>query len=433
MEKAESIYGFNDWKEITPDRHHDWINQRSEEVYAFYPIGSQEAKKGILDDSIFKLFSKGVKTARDAHLYNYSREACAKNARRMTETYLAALADLEQNPDLTPEEAARRHNTNIKWDDALRANLQRGINTSFDECYIHEFAYRPFVATNCYADNTFVNSKYLMNQIFPHNDDENTTICVTGMGSAKTFSALITNTIPDLHFIDTTQCFPRWHYPKPSNDQDEANELPGIDGEADCIDNISDTALHAFQEQYSAEITKDDIFDYVYGIFHAKHYRDEFANNLAKQLPRIPFAPDFDVFAEAGNALATLHLGYKTCEEYPLQLVYQHEGEPQSEHFKLDNRGMRFGEGTNNTELIINEHITLAGIPEEAHQYVVNGRTPLEWFIDQYKIQTKNGIVNDPNGWFANPEDLVRAIKRIVYMSVESVRIIDSLSSQPIL
>ena len=107
--------------------------------------------------------------------------------------------------------------------------------------------------------------------------------------------------------------------------------------------------------------------------------------------------------------------------------------EVNSEHFKLDNRGMRFGEGTNNTELIINEHVILTGIPEEAHQYVVNGRTPLEWFIDQYKIQTKQGIVNDPNGWFANPEDLVRAIKRIVYMSVESARIIDSLSSQPIL
>ena len=432
MEKAESIYGLNDWKEITPDRHHDWINQRREEFYAFYPMASEDTRRRNADNSVFKLYSNGYKTGRDAYIYNVSRDACAENARRMSETYLAALAALEQNPDLTAEEAARQHNANIKWDEDLMKKLHRRIRPEFEDDYIHLVAYRPFVARNCYGDNTFAQRRSQMHEIFPDQASDNRVICVPGIGSKQRFSALITDRILDFGINEAAQCFPRWHYPTPNDEQDD-NGIPGIGDNQDCIDNISDTALNAFQEQYGDKITKDDIFDYVYGIFHAKSYIDEFANNLVKQLPRIPFAPAFDVFAEAGNALAALHLGYETCEEYPLQLVYQHEGAPQSEHFKLDKRGMRFGEGTNNTELIINEHITLAGIPEEAHRYLVNGRTPLEWYIDLYKIQTKQGIVNDPNGWFANPEDLVRAIKRIVYMSVESAWIIDSLSSQPIL
>ena len=91
---------------------------------------------------------------------------------------------------------------------------------------------------------------------------------------------------------------------------------------------------------------------------------------------------------------------------------------------------MRFA--NDKTTLIINEHVSLSGIPEEAHRYVVNGRTPLEWFIDRYQIKEDkdSGILNDPNGWFANPRDLVTAIERIVYVSVESTRIIEGLPSQ---
>ena len=395
---AESIYGFNDWEEITPDRHHDWINQRREEFYAFYPMGSEEAKNNRADNTVFRSFSNGYQTVKDAYIYNFSRSDCANNARHMIQEHAA-----------------------------------EGETIEFQDDHIRQVLYRPFVPMFCYANYTFAHRKGQIDTIFPNNLSENRVICTPGIGTKKNFYVLMTNVMPDLGFNEVGPCFPRYYYPKPSDDQDEIDELPGIDGEPNRIDNILDVALNVFQEQHGDEITKDDIFDYVYGFLHLNCYRKEFANNLSKQIPRIPFAPDFDVFAEAGNALAALHLGYETCEEYPLQLVYQHDGEVQPEHFKLDCRGMRFGEGTNNSELIINEHVSLVGIPEEAHQYVVNGRTPLEWFIDQYKIQTKSGIVNDPNGWFANPEDLVRAIKRIVYMSVESTRIIDSLSSQPIL
>ena len=167
------------------------------------------------------------------------------------------------------------------------------------------------------------------------------------------------------------------------------------------------------------------IFDYVYGVLHSPSYREQFANDLSKELPRIPFAPDFHTFAEAGKALATLHLGYETCEQYPLSLVFAHDGEPQSHHFRLTEKAMRFATPAKTT-LIINEHVSLTGIPQAAHRYVVNGRTPLEWFIDRYKIKRdkESGIVNDPNGWFEDPRGLITAIKRIVYVSVKSTRII---------
>jgi len=306
-------------------------------------------------------------------------------------------------------------------------NLKRQKKTEFEENYIRKVAYRPFIATNCYADYTFISIKGLVDRIFPDPSNENRVICLPNRGARVPFSVLSTDTMLDLKFFDSgSQCLPRWRYPQSTKaDQLMDEEIP------ERIDNIPDTALRAFREHYADDtITKDDIFDYVYGILHAPSYREEFANDLSKTLPRIPYAPDFYAFAEAGAVLASLHLNYETCEQYPLELVCAHAGEPQPHHFQLGTRAIRFA--NEKTTLIINEHIRLSGIPEEAHRYVVNGRTPLEWFVDRYKItQDKDsGIVNDPNGWFENPRDLVTAIERIVHVSVESTRIIEGLPSE---
>ena len=153
-------------------------------------------------------------------------------------------------------------------------------------------------------------------------------------------------------------------------------------------------------------------------------------------IPRIPFAPDFRAFAEAGQLLADLHLNYETCEQYPDLKVEPISPsllwEERPEHFLLGTRAMRFADKNTRDTLIINEHVQLTGIPKEAHRYVVNGRTPLEWFIDRYRIKTdsQSGIINDPNGWFENPRDLITAIARIVYVSVESTKIIENLPIQ---
>ena len=197
------------------------------------------------------------------------------------------------------------------------------------------------------------------------------------------------------------------------------------------IDNITDTALRMFRVRYGDRtITKDGIFDYVYGVLHAPAYRERFANDLSKELPRIPFAPDFRAFEGAGRELAALHLGYETGTKYPLTVAFAGEGEPDDAHFRIGTKKMRFVDA-DRTVLSVNEHIRLGNIPAEAHDYQVNGRTPLEWFIDRYWIKTdkKSGIVNDPNGWFDNPRDLIAVFRRIVHVSVETVRIVASLPS----
>ena len=437
LQEAVSMKGFCDWQPIIPDIHYDWIDQRSEAFAEFYPLGSQDARAGNVDDAIFGLYSQGVKTNRDAYIYNFTRDTCAENARRMTQDYLDALSELNENPELIANEVARRHTENVTWVGELTDRLRQRRTTRFDVNFIQKVLYRPFVATNCYADYIFIQRRHQMDRIFPDSCSENRVICVPGIGSNKPFSVLITDTVPDYSFNAAPQCFPRYQYPRPADTSNTTSEFQGFEEAPERIDNISDTALRAFQERYRDDtITKDDIFDYVYGVLHAPSYRDQFANDLSKMIPRIPYAPDFRAFAEVGKALADLHLNYETCEQYPNLSVEPLKPsllwEEKPEHFLLGKRAMRFADKQERTTLIINEHVCVSGIPEEAHRYIVNGRTPLEWFIDRYKIkQDKNsGIINDPNGWFENPRDLITAIERIVHVSVESTRIIENLPSQ---
>ena len=442
LQAAGSISEFNDWQIIIPNKHYDWIQQRSDIFTDFYPLGSHDARAGRVNNTIFQLYSRGITTGKDAYIYNFSYKACTENAQRMTQDYLAALSELKATPELTVDEAIRSYTMNVKWDGELKGNLRQEKNTKFDENYIRKVVYRPFIATNCYANYIFLQRKYQMERIFPDNLSENCVICVPGISSKKSFSVLMTNVMPDVNLNDAgTQCFPRWVYPKSIDASDSIGSTETLNigkrGGVNRVDNISDTALRTFRDHYhDGTITKDDIFNYVYGILHAPSYREQFANDLSKMLPHIPYASDFRSFAEAGEALADLHLNYEICEQYQgLEVEPRSRSlfwEEKPEHFLLGTRAMRFANKETKTTLIINEHIQLSGIPEEAHCYVVNGRTPLEWFINRYKITTdkNSGITNDPNGWFENPRDLITAIERIVYVSVESARIIEGLPSE---
>ena len=431
LREAGSIAGVEDWRTITPDRHHDWIGQRSEEFQKLYPMGSKAAKASRTDEAIFSLYSRGLATSRDAYIYNFSRAACTKNARKMVDDYLGARREIGKfkngsSVDEIIDKITGRHSSHVRWDRELKNNLKRKKSIVYQPEHVIATQYRPFVKQHCYVEYTLVNNKYQMDSIFPVADSENRVICVPGIGSTKPFSALVADTMPDLHFIAFGQCFPRYRYRERAEVQ---RELPGIESGRERIDNISDTALRAFRVRYNDNtITKDAIFDYVYGVLHASSYRERFANDLAKELPRIPLAPDFHAFAKAGRELAELHLGYEDCAEYPLEVASAHSGDPRREHFRIGRQAMRFHDDEK-TALRVNEHVSLRGIPAAAHTYQVNGRTPLEWFIDRYRItqDKESGIVNDPNGWFGDPRDLIAAIRRIVHVSVESTRIIKGL------
>jgi len=231
--------------------------------------------------------------------------------------------------------------------------------------------------------------------------------------------------MPDLGIVPASQCFPRYRYPQAAS----GGELLDVDALSDGrIDNISDTALSDLQKQYGSDIniTKDDIFYYIYGLLHASEFCEKFAYDLSRELPRITFADDFCAFVEAGRRLADLHLGYETCPQFPLQEIFYGQSTHKPNHYLIGSKAMRLDKNDSSV-LIINDHLRLEGIPPKAHEYRVNGRTPLEWFIDRYKL--KNGSDNDPNDWFKKPQDLIGAIRRIVYVSVESASIIAALPS----
>ena len=441
LQKAESIAGVEDWQTIVPNAHYDWINQRHEAFQALYPIGLKTVKAGKSDEAIFRLYSRGYATSRDAYIYSFSKDACAENARKMVENYRAALAELENLPNATRadvEDIARHHSSNLRWDLNLRNNLRSKKSISYQRKHIVKCQYRPFVKQHCYLEYVLANSKYQMDRVFPFGVGENRAICVTGKGSTKTFSALVTDTMPDLELISKSQCFPRYRYILPQDTVQ--NGLLSSESSLERIDNITDIALQEFRARCGdPSINKDDIFDYVYGVLHAPDYGRRFANDLAKELPRIPIAENFRDFIKAGRKLASLHLGYETCEEVPLEVVPICDRDPleiepisdgdlKPEDFRIGAKKMGFTDTKYDT-LRVNDHIGLRRIPAAAQAYKVNGRTPLEWLIDRYRVtrDKESGIVNDPNDWFADPRDIVSVVGRLAYVSKESAGIIARL------
>ena len=157
LREAGSIAGINDWREITPNRHHDWIDQRNEDFQRLYPLGSKEVKAGKGEDAVFRLFSRGYATSRDAYLYNFSRESCAENARLAGEDYMKAMRVAQERPAYRLDETVRLHSANIRWDRELKNNLKRRREITYSTKRVLKTHYRPFVKQYCYVEYTLVN------------------------------------------------------------------------------------------------------------------------------------------------------------------------------------------------------------------------------------------------------------------------------------
>ncbi len=267
-----------------------------------------------------------------------------------------------------------------------------------------------------------------MPKIFPNQSLENLAIYISGIGAQKDFSALITDVIPNLHFLHTGQCFPLYTYEK----QSDLGELFATTNTEQYTkkENIPDTILKDFQKKYQDKtITKEDIFYYIYGVLHSPEYKQRFAADLKKMLPRIPYTKDFWKFSKAGKELAYWHLNYETIEPYELE-EFKKDLFLDEEDYRVEK--MTFGKnknGIDKTIIIYNSKLTLSQIPLETYQYIVNGKSALEWVIERYKItKDKNsGIVNDPNNWSEDSRYIVNLVKRIVRVSLETVKIVNNL------
>ncbi|SDN62718.1 type ISP restriction/modification enzyme [Bacillus sp. OK048] len=415
-------YSNIDWEIITPDEHNDWINQRDTNFDTFMPIG-EKTKKGI--NSVFVNYSSGVQTSRDAWAHNYSFEKLEENMKTMIDNYNNQVELISRTGADNVLDIVDNDPTKISWSSSLRNYLSRGMEFEFDQNFIVESMYRPFSKQWLYFDKYLNHRTSQIPKIFPIGEKTNNlAIYITGASSSKDFSALILDCIPSYDLIEKGQCFPLYTLEKVDN----TNTLFEIDEKQTKFvqkDNISNLTLNQFKEKYGEDVEKEDIFYYVYGILYSEEYKSKYQANLKKELPRIPFVKDFWAFSNAGRSLAELHLNYESVEPYPLNETITGQND-------LKVTKMRFGKTNKVTDksiVIYNNGVALSGIPLDAYNYVVNGKSAIEWLFDQYQIKTDTAsqIKKNPNDWSDNQRYILDLLKRVVAVSMETNKIVNIL------
>ncbi len=405
-----------EWKTIVPDKKHTWLTEGlHSEFDDFMPLGSKKTKaaKTSVEGVVFKIFSSGVKTNRDAWAYNFNQSELADNMQRMIETYNEQVFSFQQQSDKETkvDDFVKSDERKIKWDGTIKTDLKKGKFAKFLPEKIRQSLYRPFTKSFLFFDRMLNNSVYQFPKIFPLKKTENQVICVSGAGH-DIFLCLITKHIVELKFSNSSnggsQCFPFYTYNEEGTNRQE---------------NITNWVLNHYQTHYQDnQITKWDIFHYVYGLLHHPVYREKYAANLKRELPRLPLAPNFWDFATAGKKLANLHLNYEQQPEYPLKWMAQPD-------MPLNWRVEKMKLSRDKRQIIYNDSLTLGGIPPEAFEYKLGNRSALDWVIDQYRIKVdkRSGIVNDPNR-LDDEEYIVRLIAKVVFVSLETVGIVLKLS-----
>ncbi|MBF2754697.1 MAG: DEAD/DEAH box helicase [Gammaproteobacteria bacterium AqS3] len=416
------------WRKIQPNKENDWINQGQAEFKKFIAIGSKKNKKEI---NIFVNYSLGINTNRDFWSYNSSEEKIKHNIKRLINTYNS---DLDQD---IPFENTKRDPDKIKWSSSLEAHYKKGERLKYSPREIKDGLYRPFFKCKFYGEEALVHRYGQMKKIFPDSSASNLVIAVSGAGSRSGLSPLMCASMPDLNILEAgAQCFPLKIYEK--QDSPMGSLLPN-----QAQDGITDEGLKHFLDFYPKQaFSKEDLFYYIYGLLHSPDYRERFANNLTKELPRIPAVKrfeDFMAFSEAGRMLGDLHVDYETVEPYSVSFK---EGDldiaaiKDPKTFYRVQKKMKFAgkrPKLDKTTVIYNDNITIENIPLEAYEYVINGKSALEWVMERQRIKPdkKSGIVNDANDYanetMNNPAYPLELFQRIITVSLETMKIVRSL------
>lgn len=424
----EGSIAHTEWEVIVPNEAADWINQRDEHYDTYQPIGDKATKGKPNTPGVFQLYSNGMKSNRDAWVYNFSARAVEENVRRMIEFYNSQIG-VEQ-PDMDP--------TKISWSPALLAAHKNHKDIKVVAESVRESMYRPFCKEQLYSEPSLIERPGQLSKLFPTPAHENIAFGSVGRGATKGFSVLMVDTLPDFELISKAQWMSLYTY-EPVVEEDGGFNLNL--GGVEVVDgytrkeNITDATLAAYRGTYGDEgIAKEDIFYYIYALLHHPEYREKYAADLKKMLPRIPLAKGFWEYSRAGRALAELHLGYESVAPYPLdEVVSSPAPEDLEERFEFYRvQKLKFGPKKDRTRIQYNGHLTLKGIPEEAYEYQVNGRSALEWVIDRYQVKTNKEslITNDPNDYCRavnNPRYIVDLIKRLVTVSLETQKLVGTL------
>jgi predicted helicase len=416
-----SSVGGAEWVQVDPNKQGDWVQQRNAGFAAFLPLGDKAAGQR----SVFTNYSAGVKTNRDAWVYNSSIASLSNNASQLASFYKSQIEARAKSAlyEFSNDE------TKIAWGGGLRALAEKGADVEFDPKSVRVGHYRPFQKQWVVFETAFNERRYQLPGMFPRGLENYGFVLTSPSSHFPTFEALMVDQLPDLHTLDTGQFFPRYTY------ELEA-EQPTLDFGDDAggptrQDNIATETLARYRKLYGAHVTADDVFFAVYGLLHSQDYRTEFAADLKKMLPRIPdlaVPEDFRAFAAAGRALSELHLGYESVEPYPVIVT---GAVPED----LQVTKMRFGGkpgAWDKSTVRVTDSITVTGIPDEAHEYMLGSRSAIEWVLERHQvtIHKASGIKNDPNDWgreHGEPLYILDLLKRIVTVSVETVRIVKSL------
>lgn len=418
-------------KKLNPNGHGDWLNLRSDLFDNFIKLEADKKFKGTTN-SYFNGHAIGISTNRDPWVYNFSYNTLSINMINMIEFYNDQRENFvdkyKKDDSELIDNIIDTNPVRISWTRALKNDVKKNNIHNFSEKEMVKGLYRPFCKQHLYYHRPFIESPGIMEKIFPKNKENNLVIGVSGIGSSKGFSVYISNTFSDLQLLMNAQYFPLYYFEEDTKtnlslfNTNENNGLVKKEG-------ISDYIFKECKKTYGSKVTKEDIFYYVYGLLHSEDYRIAFASDLKKMLPRLPLvdtSEEFWAFSKAGRSLADLHLNYETVPPYEGVNV---KGED-SKFFKVEK--MRFPKKDEKHTINYNSKITIENIPEKAYEYIVNGKSAIEWIIDRYQIKqdTDSGIINDPNDWadeVGNPRYILDLLLSIINVSVQTVDIVKSL------
>lgn len=407
-EKLAIISGFTDvsqldWKEIIPDENNDWLNQRDPN-YQKYDSLAGEDKVVFLQNII------GISTNRDSWVYGFSEQGTLANSKRLIENYNSEVVRLSDISIDKKKDYLNRKDDFIKWSAKLEDSILKSKKIQFDKNSIVQSLYRPFTKKYLYYGNDVVERP---GQWYKKFGKDNLVIMTTGKGVSRGFSALVTTLMPNLHTMDTGQHFMRY-----DNEVDETSLFQN-----------NDNMNQEFADKLRLNL--DDSFAYVYGLLNSKEYQEKYANDLKKDLARIPIVKNKERYVEVGKALMDLHLNYEEVPVYDgVEITPLVNPSYKVTKMRFAKKRDENGKSVNDLSTIIfNSDITISNIPEKAYEYVVNGRSAIEWIIDQYQVKTdkKSGITDDPNDYSEDEKYIFNLLLRIINVSVQTVDLINNL------
>ncbi len=421
---------------ITPNAHADWINLRNESFFSYIPIEAKQ-KYDTKQHSFFSTQTCGVVTSRDVWVYN-------SNHCSLEEKIKAAVFFYNDEVKRIQKDATYKLDMNplfFSWDRQNKKDVEKGKLYEYEKKSIRIASYRPFMKQWLYFNRKLNNCVYQIPQLFPFENSKNLIICLPGVGVSKDFSCILTDIIPDYEYSGKSQCFPLYWY-----EERKASQASLFDDGKDKYirhDAITDFILKRAQGQYGPKVTKEDIFYYVYGFLHCPAYRETFANDLKKMLPRLPLvekAEDFWAFSRAGRELADLHLNYEQVPPSKEVVVDWHNmlpgiadaDTPEKLYRVVQMKFAKNGKDKDRSVIEYNPYITLRNIPLRAYDYVVNGKSAIEWIMERYcdKVDKKSGIRNDANQWgieHGNPKYPLELLQSIITLSLRTLDIVDEL------